>query len=584
MNWLDRFHVGSRRKVAWRPGLPWLLFAMCLFLLYPIFFPNMRDLGPFDETAYIASGRALVGGSLPSLAYAPLVAAFYAVIYLPVVGSSWWLLISASVGRILLFALLWVSMYQVAKRMESFVPPAAVLGLLMITPIVSPLMRFPSDALFAAMSAFALGALLAYLQRGEIRHAFATSLFLGLGALARCDGLVLFPIALVLAITARWPRDSAPDSLRKLGALSIPLLLLCGGYVAMRGLLTGDFSTGVAGRSYIAFEQGHALVYHADVGNATVETQYEAARVFGSGEANDYSVLRAIRRNPQAFADRLRRIVTGVPSNLLTAYGKRVAAPLFLLALRGLLELIRRRAWAVLAVLLLWPAHLLVYFLTFFRSGYFLLPFHVMLISAGIGANGLVERLDDRRERTGWTVVLLAAGLYGIVDDKLAIYAGTALLLIGLWVLWLTSRQGLGSQAAKVVGFLALLSIGLLIRPAFPSPNIPSWGEDSLDKAVLFLEDHLQPGDRVISAAPGYALAARMTPFGFDRRLRDLESSEQLLEWLVQQRIRAILWDDGFARQEPQIGAMVESLIGSGLTMAFREDPGDVRILLVVFR
>ncbi len=387
--------------------LPLLFFLTTLFLVFPIFFLALGDINPFDEAAYINSGRMLLSGNFPSYADNPLVDVFYALTYLPFSRSPYWLVQSASLGRLLLFTLLWLSMYLVARRLTDHMEPLIPLGIFLVTPLVVEMLRFPSDPLFAGFAGLAFWKLLSFREAQDSRQLLWASGFLGLAALARNDGLVLFPIFLVLVVIFSWGQ---PKWWKSLLAGLAPFIVLVGGYVLLQGAVTGETGLGTLKRTYLNFEAGQESIY-AGTGalNPVVEARLEARRIFGTAEENNNSVFQAIRRNPGVYLQRVRAVTLGLPRRLLDAYGLRFAALLFLLAGRGVLALIRRRDFALLAAFLLWPVHLATGFLiTIFRLGHLQFPYYIVFGLAAIGLTALLANLADRRERLGWTFALLS--------------------------------------------------------------------------------------------------------------------------------------------------------------------------------
>ncbi len=139
-----------------------LLYLVNLFLIHPAFLLTLDEINPFDEASYINSGRMLLEGNLPSFAGNPLVDVFYALTYLPFWNSAFWLVQSAVLGRLLLFSLLWVSVYLVARQLARWAPPVLMVGLLLVTPLAVDMLRFPSDPLFAGLAGLSLWQLLRY--------------------------------------------------------------------------------------------------------------------------------------------------------------------------------------------------------------------------------------------------------------------------------------------------------------------------------------------------------------------------------------------------------------------------------------
>ncbi len=567
-----------------------LLYLVNLFLVHPAFLLTLEEINPFDEASYINSGRMLLEGNLPSFAGNPLVDALYALTYLPFWNSNWWLVQSAVLGRWLLFSLLWLSAYLVARQLARWAEPALILGLLLVTPLAVDMLRFPSDPLFAGLAGLSLWQLLKYraalgTENGDPpstrRHLLLASAFLGLAALARNDGLVLFLIfiILVLALSLRRPRWWAA----LLYGLA-PFLLLVGGYVLVFGLRTGDFSLGTAERTYLNFEAGHQSIY-AGTGalNPVIESRLEAQRIFGSGEENDYSVLRAVRRNPAVYLQRVLAVTRELPRRLLQAYGIRFAAVLFLLAGRGLLALARRRQYALLAILALWPAHLATGFvITIFREGHLAFPYYVVFALAAIGLQQLLANRQDRREIIFWTAALLGLSAYGIWGEKLAVYYGAAVFLAALGVIWLAARQQTAAGASTAPALFILLCAGLVIRGGFPTPTFPAVQETAKAQASLYLAENLAPGTKVAAGAPGVVWSARMTYASLTSPdVPQDKSAAEFLDWMVRQDIRAIYVDHSLYNTNPFLWDLIKARIGDGIERVFTADDGDIQVLVI---
>lgn len=559
-----------------------LLFLMNLVLIYPLMLISLKDLGPFDEMIYVDKGRQLMEGNLPEFAGNPLVALLYAVTYLPFQSSPFWIVHSASVARLILFALTWLACYLVAKEYHRFASPFIAAGLLVVSPLLTDLFLNPSDALFAGLSGLTFWQMLKYYNARNHRHVWQASTFLGFASLARNDGLVLLPIFIFLSfLIARSSGLSMKQIIRVIIASVLPFILLVGSYVLIYAAVTGDFTMGTARRTYMAFEQGQPLLIQPEAGSLTIEAQLQARQVFGTPEENDYSIFKAIRRNPQAYFDRLKRIISGLPSTLLHTYHIRLGALIFFFALIGIIELLRKKAFLLTTITLLWPMHLAVYFLTFIRSGYLLLPFFITFCLAAIGMRVTIQSFESRQTKALLSVALASLCVYGLVNDKLAIFLGASVVLSGLWAIWIVLSSKTEITNKQLFGLLALMCLGFILRESYPSPGIRSLGSSSDEQAVLFMTENLEPGSRVVSYAPGHVLAARMSYVRFPEELRDYDTGEELYEWLVEKDIDAIHSINLLRNREAHIWGLVEEQIGKNLERAFRQDPGDIQVILV---
>jgi hypothetical protein len=382
-----------------------ILFAASLFLHQSTFVPNLSDLNMWDEAAWIQGGQSVLRGIMPAVGDSPLVSVFYALISLPYLKSPFWMIHSASLGRLVLFGLLWLSGYKIARRLP-LSPACLFLGLLLVTPLATDMLSFPSDPLYSVLAGLALWQALSFLARQETRHAWFSSLFIGLAALARNDGLlmalVLVPLLQILAPRGR--------RLRTLVASVVPPVLLVGGVVLVHGLQSGSYSLGTFERTYENFESGQQSVY-VGMGdqNAVIESRLEARRLFGTPEENDYSILNAIRRNPQEFLRRLTAVTKHLPSIFLSAYGKRFGAVLLALAVGGILVLLRRQQLRLLVTLGAFALPIASGFaITLIRSGHLQLWWFSVYALAALGLHSLAGGITSGRAVGLWAAAWVA--------------------------------------------------------------------------------------------------------------------------------------------------------------------------------
>ncbi|MCZ7583925.1 MAG: hypothetical protein M5R36_11600 [Deltaproteobacteria bacterium] len=122
----------------------------------------------WDEAEFIHRGRQLAHGVWPSLAHNPLTAALYTAPAALTRGASW-MIDACTAGRFLLFAALWVAVVLIAWELRDRAPPTLTGLVFFLTPVLPDVLRNPSDALFAAASAFAF--LFLYVSRAADRFA-----------------------------------------------------------------------------------------------------------------------------------------------------------------------------------------------------------------------------------------------------------------------------------------------------------------------------------------------------------------------------------------------------------------------------
>lgn len=552
------------------------LFTLQLFLVYAELLPNLSNIYFWDEALYINYGRLLTEGTLPPLTDNPFTAAFYALTYLPFINLPYWMVQSCSLGRILLFCLLWLGSWLVARQLTELFKAPYMMGIVFISPVITNILVNPSDSLFAATSCFGLWQLLKYHRSHLNRHLWLGSLFISLSALSRNDGLILFAIFFLLVLFISRPLKS---KIKSFFVAIIIFFLIVGGYVIGRGLLTGDYQTGIRQRSYIAFRQGHDIAFREE---DIAAQQPELDTLFGTEEENGGSYFIAIMRHPAAYFDRLQAIVKSLPVLLLDAYNKKMALIIFLLAIRGIIDLFQRKKFTLLLILAGWHVYLLVYFLSFFRIGYLWTPFVALFTLTATGLEVLLRNLEKRRERIFWTIFLLVFCIYGLATNKLAVYAGAGTFLLGIWLVYfIQSNYSQLPQIRSIVAVL-FLCIGLIIRGNFPSPKLQLLGQSADEKAVRYLIEHLDKGSTVAAGAPGAVWAAKMNYQQLNKAdVPGVENSQQLYQWLVNNNIKAIYMDYHLATNAPYFYDPIINLNGNGLERVFIEDEGSVQVFFV---
>lgn len=574
----------SWRRFAADPSYPTtgLAFLLSIFIVSANLFPNLGEINGWDEAVYVNSGRLLLEGQWPVFANNPLVALFYALTSLPYLDSTFWLIQSTSLGRVLLYGLLWVGAYAVARQLSDLAPPLVMVGFLFVSIIPVSILVFPSDPLFVGLAALALAFALSFLKDNSFKALGLASLILGLAALARNDGLVL---GLVLIFAAPILASPPLSRWKALAVAAGPLLVLVLGYVLFYGLRTGQFELGTAARTYDNFEAGHQSIYGGEgLINPVLEAKQEARRVFGTPEENQYSLLRAIERNPGVYLTRLTATVRSLPSQILLAYGVRMTLPILLFTARGIWEVVRRRQLRALSLMLLWllPA-LSGLVITLFRLGHLRFPFYVVFALAAIGLMAALRNLKDRREQAFWGLTLVAFSIYGLVDQKPAIVYGMVVVLAAMAISQIAHSRWPALARPLVVPALLFLGAGLLLHGDFPGPKLRVLGEAADEQAVQFLAGNYEVGTRVAAGSPGPVYAANMGYMGLTSLdVPRTKVPQQFLEWLAEQGIEVIYVDASLYVDNPYIWDQISSLLGEGVERVFSADEGNIQILTIV--
>jgi hypothetical protein len=553
------------------------LIAVVIYL--PWFLPNLSDIAPWDETYYILSGRNMLRGEMPDLAYGPLLSFFYLITSLPFLKSPFWLIHANSLGRFLLFSSLFLGAWQVAKVFKERYRPVALFGFLFVTPFLTQNFEYPADLLFAALSASAFAQAVSFLQTKQIKHVWWGSFWLGLGMLTRGDALI---IILALTVFYLWFGTNSHRWWRLVIAAVVPFLALAGGYVLLRGAITGDFNTGMSFRSYTAFEQGQEAAMPAGEARfgAPTESYYVARELFGTPEENEYSVFRAIARNPQAYLTRLKAVLRTLPGLFLTAYHRRYAIILVLFAVRGFFALIQEKKLPLALLHVIWVLPLSAGIArTLVRVGYFRLFYFVLFSLAIIGLKALLENLKTHWEVLVWTAAFGLLLALAFLYKQEGIQMSATVFLCWLLLAYLLSKRSDRFPGWQYMAMLLLLASAYLLRTGEIIFTPRTLGVEPQEEAALRLRQETEKGDTVLTCTPSVVFLAEREVANFcGADIPDFDSSDAFIEWMRAQDFDAVLLD----RSAPAILAeLVFDQRGAALTQVYASEGGEAYILLL---
>ncbi len=560
--------------------LVFLIFLLHAVVVSPVFFPAMSDINAWDDSEYIHEGRELTHGKLPLFTMNPLVGGLYALADLPVHTSPFWLIHTCSIGRIVNFSLLWLAAYLVAGQLAEFAIPFIMIALLVMSPPLVNLLDNASNALFAAMSGFALWQTLAFLRTQSVKHLWRGSLFLGLAALSRNEGPVLFLIYLGLVFV---PCLRAGILKKGFVACVVPFSALVGGYVLLYALQTGRFDLGNSVRSYQAFEQGQGMAYVESYGPKAfyVEGELESRKLFGTAEQNHYSILRAIRRNPAAYTRRTLHLAMHAVQDTEYIYGQYFGLLCFAFAVRGGIELVRRKSFLLLTTLLLWSGYAVLYVLLCYQTSHLLMPFLTVFSLASVGVSAMLDNVDGWRERCVWSAGLLVLAAGAAVKCTTPNMLGAMLaVLLGLWIVWLVADRYRQVANTMAVAGLVLLSVALLLRFEFPYAKTRSLGSAPDERAALYLSEHFKPNTPVGAWAPGNVWLAKMSHVPMSGELRYIKSPQDLADWMARNDVEAIYADRKLREFESDLWGVIHDQIGKTLDVGFADDQAEVQVLV----
>ncbi len=552
-----------------------IFFILQGFFLLQSIFPTIRDINPWDESNYINAGRLFAQGVMTDYEWNPLVSMLYAVAYLILQKSPYWLVQSAAFGRIVIFILLWWGSFYLAKRLEKYFHPILMAGMLFSTNIYADLFYNSSDSLFAALSGLALWKVLSYYETKQTSQIGWASFLIGLAALSRNDGLIIFAVFMVISSIFML---RSPEKLKHVLASVVPFVVLTVGYIFIYYLVMGYVLVGTKERAYVAFQQGQLRTYQRDSSceQSTIRCAVlEAQKLYGTPAENDHSIFRAIQRNPQAFISRLSYIAKEeLPQFIYLAYGKRQAYAIFLLAMLGIYGLIKKRQFALLSILVAWTTYLGVYFLTFFRIGYLQTPYFIVLSFACIGIHTFVTNIQNQKFVLAITTILVLITAVGFWRNLHYLYFDSLVLLTVIAVCFVFQKEKLGT-------YLALSSIfmmaGILLQQHGP-PSMPRYGQLPEDQAIVLLQEQLPRGTLVASGSPKILNAAQLEYYNLADIDTNFQTSEELYTFFVSKNIQAI-YIDKIALQNEKAWKLIEPYIGNQYNEIFKAE-NDIRILI----
>ena len=373
------------------------LTAFALLRSYPNLTPQPSSINAHDQAEYIHSGVDLLHGKIPPLAYHPLVSIVYAAAYLPFRNSPIGFILTEWLVRMVLYSGLWASVWLVAHEFRRFVPPWTLAAIWAVAPLPDRLLSNSSQMLFVILSALALWQMMRFASRQRTRNLLAASLALGFAMLARNEALwiLLLSAPAVLIVDRLPPRETTPPQgaghlstgIPRLVAFTVPFVFTILIFQATYFCTTGLFDTGLSIRTYDALEAGQGLTYPERYpGNPFISGISDSRRIYGSGQDNGQSVLRAVLRNPSAMIQRIGRNILGIPTSLVQGYGGYLGAMLIVFAICGLVTLARLGQWKLLSILVAFSFFELLYLPFFWLTSYwlFLFPIVFALVAVGI--------------------------------------------------------------------------------------------------------------------------------------------------------------------------------------------------------
>lgn len=384
---------------------------------------------------------------------------------------------------------------------------------------VTTILMVTADSLYAVLAGLAFAVLVSG-WIGEKRSGsrmgtgywIAVGALLGLAALARLDGALLGAVLIpVLWLLRGRKGDAVREALVCTGGFVLPVAV----YMLLYGIASGTWDPQIGQRSYLAFEQGHNLLYS---GRYEVIPSPSAADVYGTAAENGYSVLRAIARNPSAFLSRLPLTAANAVRMFYDAYSILGGAMFLFLVVGGAAALWRKPYRAVLGFGMLWCLPLAGYALATYRQGFFGMLFPVLLVLAAAGAIPLITRFRTlmRSEQAP---------------------------LLAVWLL----------VAAGMVGGNAAYAAG-----QFRDWERVSRSEDAYRSWLLELADQVPRGECVVAYDAASAIYSNHAVYGHWQLFYEAEDADALRAALEGAGCRFLVVDDDLRNLAPSFASLVE--------------------------
>ncbi|MBT7643285.1 MAG: hypothetical protein HN755_00610 [Rhodospirillales bacterium] len=492
-------------------------------------FPYLDEINYSDAIVYLGAGKDLFDyGAFWPYPRGPGIAFIYAVIYAFMPDSVFWLLLADISGRLIAYTVFFVSSALVGRELahRNLAPALLMVGLLTALPFFIILLRNPSYWTFTSFVSLTLWVALNYARTQKLLPLIAAAAGSSICLMIRPD--VIFATSALIGmmlVTRPWRSWRMGVVVLMMGV--IPAISV-GGYVYYYGQKTGVYLFGGGHKLYDTFASSHMVLFdEKEIAGLhdfeiAAKSRAESARVFGTAKENNYSVFRAVVRNPSVFADIVwhNTVKYSLP-NLRRIFGLRVIVDgkrvvdnrlkyfafvvLFFAAL-GLIELFRRREWLLLMILAVWPADLGLYLITIRFPDYFPFHFMIVLLLMAVGIWTGVGRLRQPSLLALWGLVL--AGVVALDWNAGGRIIGMAIGGAALLVLAALFRHKIEEYRAASVSVLVAGLIIFNLPTTFRAP----WHITPKDAGFLgqatFLRQHYpphtatfaQPGTAVVSA------------------------------------------------------------------------------------
>jgi len=314
-------------------------------------------------------------------------------------------------------------------------------------------------------------------------------------------------------------------------------------------------------------------------GGDLVKAREEAQRLFGTQAENRGSVLRAILRNPGAFALRIAANAKTIPENYLVFFGKRLGFVLLLFAVWGGTVFIRKRSIFLMMIFLFWVVHAVV------PLGF--LALHIVpqvsflpLVFGAVGITWIFGPEVRSRERVVFCLITLGIVFLSVILSKPAITYGFLMILFVMLLFLLTQGGWKLSEPYRLVPIFCLLVAGLILHGSFPFPDYPTLGKTGNEQAVHYLFQNLPSQTKILSPTPLQALAAKLDYTTYDSIPLTIDTIQEFRDWLKDMNVRAI-YLDGNRRGRNDLYDLMEKGWEDTFERVYVSEDESIRIFMV---
>lgn len=546
------------------------IFFLNLFLVLSELTPRLYDINSHDGAKYIESGRLLLAWGLRDLAWGPLVAFIYAPIHLIIGNSPDWFIIEAWVGNVILYGLIWFGFYRLGSQFDKSISKIVIIAILFSTTVFFPIIENQSDALFVALSSFALVNVIKFYKKGYLKNIWFASLFVGLGILSRAETIILIVTLLVISLILNKGKYKW---IKVIIASTLPIVVIISAFVTVNLITSGHANLGMGTKSYDSFQMNQAFL----PGSKNENAYYRGENIFGTAEENQGSVFRAIIRNPIAIGERALANLIKLPESFTNFFGNLQAPIYFVFSLIGLYKLIRDKNKNLTSIILIWPVHSFISLI--------FLPRHIIpqmsylfVILSGIGITYAFSKKIGNIERVVFffgSVVLMFTAVF--MQNKVLIASGVLFVITFFLSLSLELITG-SSKSYRNLPILLFIMGMLLFGNGFTFPA-KSIGKSEDELAVQHLQSLLPNHSRVLVPNSTFAIAAKMKPVEFPLSVSNVK---EFMSFLSKNEIKSIYVDETW----PQYAEFINAVINQNQSifqLKYKSESEKIYIFLVDF-